>query len=216
MNKREAKKINRTDEAIINGKRVLDKYVILNFNRIKAVQAIFPDKSDIASAQYFLRMMDKPELVAYLEEKQRRALRKNELDIDELVNFLAAVIRVDPLECYETDGSLKPLDKMTDAARMSIQSIKQRDIVSKDKRKREQVELEIRFYDKLVAVEKMFKHLGAYEADNVQRRKEGGVTFNKPQILVQSSLPSGKEETKDDLRLELISKLKKENLLSGE
>ena len=216
MNKRQARKITQLEEIIINGKRVLDMYAKLNFNRVKAVQAIFPEKSDIAAAQYFMRMLDRPELVEYLEDKKHRALRKNELDIDELVSFLAAVIRVDPLECYETDGSLKPLDKMTDAARMSIASIRQRDIISKDKRKRTQLELEVKFYDKLVAVEKMFKHLGAYEADNVQRRKEGGVTFNKPQILVQSGLPSGREETKDDLRLELISKLKKEKLISGE
>jgi Terminase small subunit len=197
------------EQILMQGKLILDKYMLLNFDKVAAVNTVFADKpkSPGAAQMYFARMMQRPELQEYLRDKKERALRKNEADVDEVIAFLVAVVRVDILDAFNTDGTLKELDKMSDAARACIKTLQSQRKQPRDGRASPIIWSSIEFYSKMDAAEKLLKIWGSYGKDNEQKR-DNKTVLNRPNILLSGS---GGEKTAEAIKMEIYRKMREKD-----
>lgn len=108
------------------------------------------------------------EVTARIEFLQQNIANRNEIEIDELVKCLAGMVRFDVGELYDENGQLKQIHEMSLTAR---QMITQLDTFEQHDNKGEFIGTtkKIRTIPKLDAIEKLMKHLGAYEKDNQQK-----------------------------------------------
>jgi len=125
------------------------------------------------------RLHADPNVSLRIAQLRSELYERNKITIDELVQSLAGMVRFDIADLYDEDGKLLPLRQMPLAARQMIQQLDTDEITIGDTvigntRK-------IRTIAKLDAVEKLMKHLGAYEKDNFQR---------KPELNIISSMPT--------------------------
>jgi phage terminase small subunit len=107
---------------------------------------------------------------------------RNRITIDELVKDLANMIRFDPADMYTEVGELKAIHDMPKPVRQMISSLDVDEIyegVGRDKIEIGQIK-KIRLYNKLDAIEKLMKHLGAYEKDNNQKTPSEVIIFQLP------------------------------------
>lgn len=110
-------------------------------------------------------------ITSRIEELRSSIANRNEIEIDELVKCLAGMVRFDVGELYNEHGQLKQIHEMSLTAR---QMITQLDTFEQHDNKGEFIGTtkKIRTIPKLDAIEKLMKHLGAYEKDNRQKTPE--------------------------------------------
>ena len=115
-------------------------------------------------------------------QRKRDAIAAAEsLELHDLVSELKGVVFTDPLAFFETDGTIRNINDIPDAARKTIaeieqtvESVKPIEMVNLDdgtitKAVRTVVKTKIKWRDKDSAIDKLMKVLGGYEADNRQR-----------------------------------------------
>ena len=103
-----------------------------------------------ASTRAF-EMMKNPTIASEIDRRRKRVADKLDLRAENVLRELNAVIQFDPIEAFDDDGRVKPLSKMSPAARKSIANITIRndgEIIS------------VNFHQKLKAMELAAKHLG--------------------------------------------------------
>lgn len=107
-------------------------------------------------------------VTARIEFLRSEIEKRNKIEIDELLIALAGMVRFDVAELYNKDGLLKSVHDMSLSAR---QMITQLDTLEQYNTKGELQGFtkKIRTIPKLDAIEKLMKHLGAYEKDNKQK-----------------------------------------------
>lgn len=107
-------------------------------------------------------------ITSRIEELRNSISDRNEIEIDELVKCLAGMVRFDVGELYDENGCLKNIHEMSLTAR---QMITQLDTLEQYNKNGEALGTtkKIRTIPKLDAIEKLMKHLGAYEKDNKQK-----------------------------------------------
>lgn len=107
-------------------------------------------------------------ITSRIEELRNSISNRNEIEIDELVKCLAGMVRFDVGELYNEHGCLKNIHEMSLTAR---QMITQLDTLEQYDKNGEPLGTtkKIRTIPKLDAIEKLMKHLGAYEKDNKQK-----------------------------------------------
>ena len=98
-----------------------------------------------------------------------KAIYRNKATLDEVLIVLADIIRFDPAEMYDEEGSLLPIHKMPKKVRMCIQSFEIQEVPSFNEELPDTITKKVKHYDKLAGVEKLMKHLGGYELDNKQK-----------------------------------------------
>lgn len=106
-----------------------------------------------------------------IDEIRNSLVARNEIEIDELVKSLAGMVRFDIGELYNEHGQLKQIHEMSLTARQMIMHL---DTFEQHDKKGEFLGTtkKIRIIPKLDAIEKLMKHLGAYERDNKQKATE--------------------------------------------
>lgn len=107
---------------------------------------------------------------------------RNKITIDELVSDLARMIRFDPADMYSEVGELKAIHDMPKHVRQMISSLDVAEIwagVGEDRIEIGQLK-KIRLYNKLDAIDKLMKHLGAYGKHNSQKPADQIVVFQLP------------------------------------
>lgn len=94
------------------------------------------------------------------------------IGVTEIVSEIANIIRFDPIDLLNSDGTVKPMHEMPETARKMITSIKINELWMGRGDDREQygVAKEIKFISKMDAIEKAMKHLGGYKEDNDQKK----------------------------------------------
>lgn len=113
-------------------------------------------------------LYENPKITARIEELQKEAAERNRIDIDELVQSMASMVRFDIKDLYDEKGNLLPIPEMPKQARLMIESfdlqemVADGDVVGVTKK--------VRTIKKLDAIEKLMKHLGGYEQDNKQKQ----------------------------------------------
>ena len=118
-----------------------------------------------ASAGQLLRNRLVRKYIQLIRDEQR-------IGVTEIVSEIANIIRFDPIDLLNSDGTVKPMHEMPETARKMITSIKINELWMGRGDDREQYGLakEIKFISKMDAIEKAMKHLGGYKEDNDQKK----------------------------------------------
>ena len=173
-------------EVLFRRKAILDEYFKNGFHKRAAVNVIYKDspKSPAAASIYWRNMMKNPDLLDYKKHLEQNIAVNNNIQINEVVTRLAKMFRVDLMDVFNKDGTVKELDKMSEAARMCIQSIEMERKKPKDGRRGDTIYCKVVLYSQLEVIEKLMKHLGGYGEHNSQT---GSNTYiNRPKILIAS------------------------------
>ena len=127
-----------------------------------------------------VELFDNGNITARVKELQAEVKTRNDISIDEIVQSLAGMLRFDIADLYDERGKLKPIHEIPKPARLMIQQFDSDEIsefIAGDK-----VHIgytkKIKTYNKLEAVEKLMKHLGGYEKDNMQNKLPVNVFLN--------------------------------------
>lgn len=112
-----------------------------------------------------------PRIAARISELRNMVARNNQATLDELLVNLTEMVRFDPGEIFDETGAMLPIKKMPKAARQMITSLDSEDLFfgrGKDREIYGQLK-KVKFLNKLDAIEKLLKHLGAYDMHNRQK-----------------------------------------------
>lgn len=106
-----------------------------------------------------------------IEELQKEARERNKVKIDDVLGYLADMIKFDIAEIYEEDGRMKSIHDIPKAHREMISSVKvYEDFMNIDGQREKIGETkEVRLLNKLDVIEKFMKHFGGYKEDNNQK-----------------------------------------------
>lgn len=140
-------------------KKFCEEY-IKDFNGAAAARrAGYSEKN--SDRQAYILLQDE-KVQKRIQKLASKASERNELEVDALIQELMLVAFQDIGEMVEDDGDPLPISELPDKARKAISGIRKRTY-------KEGHSVEIRTYDKLDAIEKLMRYLGAYEADNRQK-----------------------------------------------
>lgn len=94
------------------------------------------------------------------------------IGVTEVVSEIANIIRFDPLDMLNADGTVKAIHDMPETARKMIAGLEVNELWFGRGADREQygVVKKIKFISKMDAIEKAMKHLGGYKEDNDQKK----------------------------------------------
>lgn len=160
------KKLNKTSEKEF--KFVAEYLVDRNATR-SAVCAGYKKTSASAQASRLLKKSNVRELI----DKGEKALAKRaEVKADEVISELKAIAFSNPMDYWDFSTGRPRIDlsRMTRAQASAISSIKVKPSMSGP-------EIDIRFHNKVQALEKLGKHVGIFE-DKMTHTIEGGATIN--------------------------------------
>jgi len=117
-----------------------------------------------------------------IEELQKEARERNKVKIDDVLGYLADMIKFDITELYEEDGRMKSIHDIPKPHREMISSVKvYEDFMSIDGQREKVGETkEVRLLNKLDVIEKFMKHFGGYEKDNGQKNTSQVTIFQLP------------------------------------
>ena len=136
-------------------KRFCDEYLI-DLNATRAYKAAYPRvKKDTVAATNGGRMLRNAEVAVYISERQQDRQLRTEITQDRVIKELAAVAFVDVTEIASVRQGvvrLQSTDDLTESQRKAIAGIKET-----------QNGVEIKFNDKLKALELLGRHLGMFK-----------------------------------------------------
>lgn len=136
-------------------KRFCDEYLI-DLNATRAYKAAYPRvKKDTVAATNGGRMLRNAEVAEYISCRQQERQERTEITQDRVVRELAAVAFADVTEVASVRYGvvrLRSTDELTEEQRRAIAGIKET-----------QAGVEIKFNDKLKALELLGRHLGMFK-----------------------------------------------------
>lgn len=104
------------------------------------------------------RLLDNPNISVRVRQAQQNIAEKAEISIADWIKEVKRLATVDPRNLSHPDGRPKMLHELDDDTAAAIASVE----VGVDG-------IKYKFWDKNAALEKVGKHLGAYERDNKQQ-----------------------------------------------
>ncbi len=139
------------------------------------------------ASKYGSSLTRNPAVADRIRELQQRTHDHN-INLGELIQNLAAMLRFDITDLYDDKGCLKNLKELPKETRRMIQHVDVSEVYTRSGRDRELVGFtkKVKTYSKTDAIEKLMKHLGGYEKDN---RQSGPV-----QNIVMINLGEGQQE----------------------
>lgn len=102
----------------------------------------------------------------YLEKLISGVRERNRIEVDDLVQELQKIAFHDIGNLYDEKGKLRSIQEIKESVRRTISEIKVTEIPMK---KGTKIVRETKTYNKLDAIEKLMRYLGAYEKDNRQK-----------------------------------------------
>ncbi len=133
---------------------------------------------------------------AYIAELKAKRAQKLEITSDQVLREFTKIAFIDIRQYYNDDGTLKPINQLSDEAAASLSEVDHKSDGS----------VKIKMHSKLQALENVAKHIGFYEKDNEQQSKlivwNEEKTYEKPLNIdnIQNA-----EEIKDNEELEDLS-----------
>lgn len=112
-------------------------------------------------------LLKKPECSEYIKELQSATAERNRITVDDLIHDLDEIRKADLKDLYDEDGNLKGVNRLPSNVTRIIQEheVTTQTIIGCDI---EKTRTKYKFYSKLEAIEKLAKHLGFYERDNIR------------------------------------------------
>ncbi len=150
--------------------RFCQEYVIDCNATQAAIRAGF---SSSTARQQGSKLLTKVDIQEEVKKEFAKIRQRNQITIDELVQYMTEAVRLDMGNLYENSGKLKSLDDIPPKTRSLITEILTEESPDKEKPTLKKVKV----IDKLGAIEKLMKHLGGYEKDNTQKGNENPVVI---------------------------------------
>ena len=138
---------------------------VKDFNATQA--AIRAGYSSKGASVHASKLLGNANIQARIQDLQKDIQERSEITVDELIRELSNIARIDPIDIFNNDGSLKSLSEMKDMVRKSIKSIQISEYTYQDGS--QSVKRKIELHSKLDAIEKLMRYFGAYEKDNEQK-----------------------------------------------
>lgn len=157
-----------TEEKLAKWKRIIDEWFINGFNGTQAYLKIVPTVKDSTARIEFSKLLTKPNIQQYIQQKHREARKLSGIEhkniVSELVNF--AFSDVTQVMCV----SPEQMKEMPEDLRRLITGFK---IVTrthgKGKNKVVTEEVQLKFVSKERALDMLAKHTGFYGEHNYQK-----------------------------------------------
>lgn len=116
------------------------------------------------------RLLKDVRVLSELRQRQGALARKYELTTEAVIRSISQEMHFDPAKIYNADGSLKSVLEMDEDTRMALTSIECEQIGGKDGKGGQVVVVrKYKWATKHQAREQAMKHLGMFEADNLQK-----------------------------------------------
>ncbi|AWH84920.1 hypothetical protein HYN59_07175 [Flavobacterium album] len=119
-------------------------------------------------------------VMSRIKELQQEVSVRNNIDLDELLQTLAAMVRFDIADLYDENGTLIPLKDMPKETRQMIQQLDVSEVYGRNSDGVRDVigaVKKVKTYSRTDAIEKLMKHLGGYEKDNRQSQPIQNIVF---------------------------------------
>lgn len=156
-------------------RRFCEEYIIDLNGTQAAIRAGYSQRTaDVISCQHLVKLKVRD----YIHQLQEEIRERNRVTIDKLVQGLAAIVRLDPIDLFNENGTVKNLSDMPEVARKCIAELKMMEVSGVDGPMGTMKT--IKLPSKLEAIEKLMKHLGGYEKDNEQQKPEIGTIVILP------------------------------------
>lgn len=175
---------------------IIDEYFNNGYNKSKAVMSVNKDMTRQSTAVHvFTAMSKKPEVKAYIEQKQVSLRAKTNLSQEQVSRELMNWAYSDATEFISlTEEEIKALPS---DIRRCIQSFKtiERTETNREGNPVTTKQIEVKLVNKADALKELSKHIGYYEMDNKQRQKVIDLSKATPeQLNVLLSLATTKRE----------------------
>jgi phage terminase small subunit len=134
-------------------------------------------------------MIDDSKIATRLQALKKPVIEKMELNLEKVLTENMHLAFFDIRTMFNENGTLKPVSEWSDSIGASVKSIEVNELFEGSGQDRIRIgeTKKIAFWDKGAAIDKLMKHLGAYEKDNKQ--KENNPMFIFMQQLMGTSLP---------------------------
>lgn len=119
------------------------------------------------------RLTNNDAVMARIKELQEEVQVRNNITLDELIQTLAAVVRFDIADLYDSNGALRSIADMPKETRQMIQQLDVSEVYSRTTKEGRELlgyTKKVKTYNRIDAIEKLMKHLGGYEKDNHQSK----------------------------------------------
>lgn len=116
------------------------------------------------------RVLNLPDARDLLDRIRSRAEEKAAVSVADVVAELHRILKTDPLDAYNDDGSIKPIKEWPTDLRRALSGLKTRQTHDGRGDDRKEVDIiEVKFWGKTSASDQLMKHLGGYAEDNKQK-----------------------------------------------
>lgn len=117
------------------------------------------------------RLLNKVGIASRIAALRISVAERAEVSTAEVLQEAVRIALCDPTELFNAKGEFLPMAEWPLATRRAVSSIKHKPeySYSDGQRKLDGYSTEVRFWDKNAALDKLMKHLGMYEKDNLQR-----------------------------------------------
>jgi hypothetical protein len=130
-------------------------------NATEAYRRVYGSRTSKNAAYHFpYRLRRMPKICARIDQLRANAVKEAELSIERVLEEIRNSAFIDPIELFDADGNLRAMNDIPEHARRAIAAF----VVQPDGKVR------VKFCDKLVALEKLMRFLGAFEKHNWQTR----------------------------------------------
>lgn len=146
---------------------------IEKFNGTEA--AIYAGYSEKTAGTQAEQVLKKLEVQLLVNHYRQELYRRNRVSIDELISELTNKVRVDAGDLYDDDGNLLKLSEMKPEVRRCIEEIEK---VTTEHKGKSTTKVKVKLSSRDNALDKLMRHLGGYEADNVDSGKPINLTIN--------------------------------------
>lgn len=147
-------------------RRFCEEYV-KDFNGAAAARrAGYEEPGDRVQA---CNLLQREDVQGYLNQLISEIRKRNQLEVDDLIQELKRVAFSDIGNYFDDDNSVLPIHEIAEPARSALAQYQDDEYPSKHGTKRIR---RIKLYPKLDAIEKLMRYMGAYELDN--RQSSGG------------------------------------------
>jgi hypothetical protein len=177
-------------------REVIDCYYSNGYRKYKAVQEVRPGTSQNKAGHLCQAILKNPSNQWYIEEKRQRLASRTDIYASQVIEELNNWRTMDATDYIGL--TIDELKALPAAERRCIQSFKEVTRIEENRKGDEikTVTIEIKLIDKQRASSDLSKHLGLYEADNLQKREQKPVKLS--------------DFTKEELQL--IYKMKQKHL----
>jgi phage terminase small subunit len=114
------------------------------------------------------KLLKRPNVTQRVKELREEAKDRAMVTLERVIEELAVIAFVDPIDIFDDAGNVLPLSHMKESARRAIGGIKRRTVTGQSIEET----VEAKLLNKLDALEKLMRHLGGYEQDNRQKQDQ--------------------------------------------